>query len=39
VSLERSGVPSEGGLADCLVDRAFVLRVRLGSFAFVFLRI
>jgi hypothetical protein len=36
VSLESSGVPPEGGQVDCLVDRGFVLRVRLGSFAFVF---
>jgi hypothetical protein len=36
VSLERSGVPPEGGQADCLVGRGFVLRVRSGSFAFVF---
>jgi hypothetical protein len=36
VSLERSGVPPEGGQADCLVGRGFVLRVRLGSFAFLF---
>jgi hypothetical protein len=36
MSLERSGVPPEGGQADCLVGRGFVLRVRLGSFAFVF---
>jgi hypothetical protein len=36
VSLERSGVPPEGGQADCLVGRGFVLRVRSGLFAFVF---
>jgi hypothetical protein len=36
VSLERSGVPPEGGQADCLVGRGFVLCMRLGSFAFVF---
>jgi hypothetical protein len=36
VSLERSGVPPEGGQVDCLVGCGFVLRVRLGSFAFVF---
>jgi hypothetical protein len=36
VSLERSGVLPKGGQADCLVGRGFVLRVRLGSFVFVF---
>jgi hypothetical protein len=36
VSLERSRVPPEGGQADCLVGRGFVLPMRLGSFAFIF---
>jgi hypothetical protein len=36
VSHERSGVLPEGGQADCLVGRGFVLRVRLGLFASVF---
>jgi hypothetical protein len=36
VPLERSGVPPEGGWADFLVGHGFVLRVRLGLFAFVF---
>jgi hypothetical protein len=39
VPLEQSRVPPEGGWADCLMGPGFVLRVRLGSFAFVSLRI
>jgi hypothetical protein len=39
IPLERSGVPPEGGSADCLVGRGpvrFILCALLGSFEFVF---
>jgi hypothetical protein len=36
VPLEQSGVPPEGGWADCLTGRGFISCACLGSFAFIF---